>query len=156
MICASADDVQMTYTSGDDVKMTCIRCVDDVETIYLKQGHIKNHIKNHNDINNWYLWDRKHNWGPQGQQGLLGMMCRQYVLSRATSGATSGTTVTCHFQQSSWIPIVFPVPKILVIDVTMVPDVVPDVALLKIYYLHIIPSCPHGPCGSQLCFLSQR
>ena len=28
-------------------------------------------------------------------------------------------------------PIVFPVPKILVIDVTVVPDVVPDVALLK-------------------------
>ena len=53
--------------------------------------------------------------------------------------------VTCHFQQSSWIPIVFPVPKILVIDVTMVPDVVPDVALLKIYCLHIIPGCPMIP-----------
>ena len=35
------------------------------------------------------------------------------------------------FAQSSWTSIVFPVPKILVIDVTVVPDVVPDVALLK-------------------------
>ena len=46
----------------------------------------------------------------------------------------------------------FPVPKIIVIDVT----VVPDVALLKTYCLHIIPSslcCPYGP---QLCFLSQK
>ena len=48
MMCASADDVQMTYASGDDVQMTCGQCADDVETIYLKQGH----IKNHNDINN--------------------------------------------------------------------------------------------------------
>ena len=78
-------------------------------------------------------------------------MCRQYVLSRATLGATSGTTVTCHFQQSSWIPIVFSVSKILVIDVTVVPDVVPDVVLLKIYCLHIIPSCPHDPRRFQLC-----
>ena len=53
---------------------------------------------------------------------------------------------------SLWIPIVFPVPKILVIDVT----VVPDVALLKTYCLHIIRGslcCPYGP---QLCFLSQK
>ena len=57
---------------------------------------------------------------------------------------------------SLWAPIVFPVPKILVIDVTVVPDVVPDGALLKTYCLHIIPSslcCPYGP---QLCFLSQK
>ena len=71
---------------ADNVQMTCRQCVDYVETIYLKQGHIQNHIKNQ------YLLDRKHNWGPQGQQGLVGMMCRQYVLSRATSGSTSGTT----------------------------------------------------------------
>ena len=52
------------------------------------------------------------------------------------------------FVQSSWTPIVFPVPKILVIDVTVVPDVVADLALLKTYCLHIIPSslcCPYGP-----------
>ena len=52
--------------------------------------------------------------------------------------------------------IVFPVPKILVIDVTVVPGVVPDVVLLKICCLHIISGCPHGPRGPQLCFLSQR
>ena len=49
-----------------------------------------------------------------------------------------------------------PVPKILVIDVTVVPDVVPDVALLKTYCLHIIRGsvcCPYGP---QLCFPSQK
>ena len=60
------------------------------------------------------------------------------------------------FAQSSWTPIVFPVPKILVIDVTVVPDVVPDLALLKTYCLHIIHGslcCPYGP---QLCFLSQK
>ena len=60
------------------------------------------------------------------------------------------------FTQSSWTPIVFPVPKILVIDVTVVPDVVPDLALLKTYCLHIIRGslcCPYGP---QLCFLSQK
>ena len=60
------------------------------------------------------------------------------------------------FAQSSWTPIVFPVPKILVIDVTVVPDVIPDVALLKTYCLHIIHGslcCPYGP---QLCFLSQK
>ena len=52
------------------------------------------------------------------------------------------------FAQSSWTPFVFPVPKTLVIDVTVVPDVVPNVALLKTYCLHIIPSslcCPYGP-----------
>ena len=32
---------------------------------------------------------------------------------------------------SLWTPIVFPVPKILIIDVTVVPDVVSDVVLLK-------------------------
>ena len=37
---------------------------------------------------------------------------------------------------------VFLVPKILVIDVTVVPDVVPDVVLLKTYCLHIIPVVP--------------
>ena len=50
----------------------------------------------------------------------------------------------------------FPVPKILAIDVTVVPDVVPDVALLMTYCLHIIRGshcCPYGP---QLCFLSQK
>ena len=60
------------------------------------------------------------------------------------------------FAQSSWTPIVFLVPKILIIDVTVVPDVVLDLALLKTYCLHIIPSslcCPYGP---QLCFLSQQ
>ena len=35
-----------------------------------------------------------------------------------------------------WTPIVFPVPKILVIDVTVVSDVVPDVALLDILSAH--------------------
>ena len=60
------------------------------------------------------------------------------------------------FAQSSWTPIVFPVPKILVIDVTVVPDVVPDVALLKTYYLHIIPGSLGCPYGLQLCFLSQK
>ena len=47
-------------------------------------------------------------------------------------------------------------PKILVIDVTVVPDVVPNVALLKTYCLHIIHGslcCPYGP---QLCFLFQK
>ena len=58
------------------------------------------------------------------------------------------------FAQSSWTPIVFPVPKILVIDVTVVPDVVPDVALLKTYCLHIIPGSLHCPYGPLLCFLS--
>ena len=63
---------------------------------------------------------------------------------------SSGHHLQIHtsFAQSSWTPIVFPVPKILVIDVTVVPDVVPDVALLKTYCLHIIPSslhCPYGP-----------
>ena len=60
------------------------------------------------------------------------------------------------FTQSSWTLIVFPVPKILVIDVTVVPDVVPDVALLKTYCLHIICGSPHCPYGHQLCFLSQK
>ena len=60
------------------------------------------------------------------------------------------------FAQSSWTPIVFLVPKMLVIDVTVVPDVVPDVALLKTYCLHIIPSSLHCPYGPQLCFLSQK
>ena len=36
----------------------------------------------------------------------------------------------------------FPVPKILVIDVTVAPDMAPDVALLKTYCLHIIPVVP--------------
>ena len=56
------------------------------------------------------------------------------------------------FAQSSCTPIVFPVPKILVIDLT----VVPDVALLKTYCLHIIPGSLCCPYGSQLCFLSQK
>ena len=60
------------------------------------------------------------------------------------------------FAQSSWTPIVFPVPKILVIDVTVVPDVVPYVALLKTYCLHIIPSSLRCPYQPQLCFLSQK
>ena len=60
------------------------------------------------------------------------------------------------FAQFSWTPIVFPVPKILVIDVTVVPDVVPDLALLKTYCLHIIPGSLHCPYGPQLCFLSQK
>ena len=60
------------------------------------------------------------------------------------------------FAQSSWTPIVFPVPKILVIDVTVVPDVVPDVTLVKTYCLHIIPGSLHSPYGPQLCFLSQK
>ena len=69
-------------------------------------------------------------------------------------------TLSAHHPQQSplslWTPIVFPVPKILVIDVTVVPDVVPDVALLKTYCLHIIRGslcCPYGP---QLCFLFQK
>ena len=52
------------------------------------------------------------------------------------------------FAQSSWTPIVLPVPKILGIDVTVVPDVVPDLALLKTFCLHIICGsfcCPYGP-----------
>ena len=49
-----------------------------------------------------------------------------------------------------------PVPKILVIDVTVVPDLVPDVALLKTYCLHIIPSSLRCPYGPQLCFPSQK
>ena len=60
------------------------------------------------------------------------------------------------FAQSSWTPIVFLVPKILAIDVTVVPDVVPDLALFKTYCLHIIHGslcCPYEP---QLCFLSQK
>ena len=56
------------------------------------------------------------------------------------------------FAQSSWTPIVFPVPKILVIDVT----VVPDLALLKTYCLHIIRGSLRCPYGPQLCFLSQK
>ena len=55
-----------------------------------------------------------------------------------------------------WTPIVFPVPIILVIDVTVVLDVVPDVALLKTYCLDIIPSSLHCPYGPQLCFLFQK
>ena len=53
-------------------------------------------------------------------------------------------------------PIVFPVPKILVIDITVVLDAVPDVALLKTYCLHIIHGSLHCPYGPQLCFLSQK
>ena len=60
------------------------------------------------------------------------------------------------FAQSSWTPIVFPVPKILVIDVTVVPDVVPDLALLKTHCLHIIHGSLRCPYGPQLCFLSQK
>ena len=60
------------------------------------------------------------------------------------------------FAQSSWTIIVFPVPEILVIDVTVVPDVVPDVAMLKTYCLHIIPGSLRCPYGPQLCFLSQK
>ena len=56
------------------------------------------------------------------------------------------------FAQSSWTHIVFPVPKILVIDVT----VVPDLALLKTYCLHIIRGSLRCPYGCQLCFLSQK
>ena len=73
-----------------------------------------------------------------------------------TSSPDAYVRCTHHLQQSLWTPIVFPVPKILVIDVTVVPDVIPDVALLKIYCLHIIPGCPCGPHGPKLCFLSQR
>ena len=62
----------------------------DVQTICLKRGH----IRNHSDIKNFYVWDSKHNSGQQGPWGLLMMMCRPYVLSRATSGTTSRTTVT--------------------------------------------------------------
>ena len=36
----------------------------------------------------------------------------------------------------------FPVSKILVIDVTVIPDMASDVALLKTYCLHIIPVVP--------------
>ena len=50
--------------------------------------HIRNHIRNHSDIKNYYLWDRKHNWDPRGPWGQPGMMCRQYILSRTTSGTT--------------------------------------------------------------------
>ena len=53
-------------------------------------------------------------------------------------------------------PIVFPVPKILVIDVTVILDVVPDVALLKTYCLHIIPGSLYCSYGPQLCFLFQK
>ena len=60
------------------------------------------------------------------------------------------------FAQSSWTPIVFLVPKILVIDVTVVPDVVPDVVLLKTYCLHIIRGSLRCPYGPQLCLLSQK
>ena len=48
--------------------------------------------------------------------------------------------------------IVFPVPKILVINVTVVPDVVPDVALLKTYCLHIIRGSLCCPYGLQVVF----
>ena len=46
--------------------------------------------------------------------------------------------------------------KILVIDVTVVPDVVPDVALLKTYCLPIIHGSLRCPYGPQLCFLYQK
>ena len=34
MMCASTDDVQMTYTSRDDVQMTCRQCADDMQMMY--------------------------------------------------------------------------------------------------------------------------
>ena len=93
--------------------------------------------------------------GPQAQWGLFRMMSRQYVLSRATSGITSGTTVTSitsifgigntiGIHEDCWKGHVTVVPDV-VPDV--IPDVVPDVALLKTYCLHIIPSSPCCLCG---------
>ena len=49
-----------------------------------------------------------------------------------------------------------PISCSTIIDVTVVPDVVPDVALLKTYCLHIIPGSLRCPYGPQLCFLSQK
>ena len=87
---------------------------------------------------------------------LISSACYPHIISRCAHHPHIICRSTHHFQQSLWTPIVFSVSKILIIDVTVVPDVVPDVVLLKIYCLHIIPSCPHGPRGPQLCFLFQR
>ena len=78
--------------------------------------------------------------------------CHLHIICRHTCHLQHHLQICTAFAQSSWTPIVFPVPKILVIDVT----VVPDLALLKTYCLHIICGSLHCPYGPQLCFLSQK
>ena len=107
------------------------------------------------------VWCACHPWTCMSYTCYLHIICMSsthhlHIISRCVHHPHIICGSTRHFQQSLWTTIVFSVSKILIIDVTVVPDVVPDVVLLKIYCLHIIPGCPHGPHGSQLCFLSQR
>ena len=78
--------------------------------------------------------------------------CHPHIISRCTHHPHITCRSTHHFQQSLWTPIVFSFSKILIIDVTVVPDVVPDVVLLKIYCLHIIPAVPMVPVDPNCVF----
>ena len=130
MTCASVDNVQPMYQWRMHVWMTCgwcmcvqLMCRWCADNVCMCEWHVDNVLMTY-VICQWNLI----------QSLTLRWAHRLHIICRCTH----------HFQQSLWIPVVFPVPKILVIDVT----VVPDVALLKILPAHhpwLSPLSPWTP-----------